>query len=118
MKKVVSVLAAIAMSISPLSASAAVKTGDTCKKAGQTATANGKKFTCVKSGKKLVWNKGVVVSAPKPLATPTPTPVPTPAATASPTPTPTSTPFIEKAPTGFNDLVENFKGVYVGKSSC
>jgi hypothetical protein len=34
-----------------------------CKKAGQTITAAGKKFTCVKSGKKLVWSKGVVVPA-------------------------------------------------------
>jgi hypothetical protein len=44
---------------------AAVKAGDTCKKAGTTSTANGKKYTCVKSGKKLVWNKGAVVAAPK-----------------------------------------------------
>lgn len=59
-------------------ASAAVKTGDTCKKAGTTATANGKKFTCIKSGKKLVWNKGVAIAKPLPVVTPTPTPTPTP----------------------------------------
>jgi hypothetical protein len=87
-------------------ASAAVKAGDTCKKVGTTATANGKKFTCVKSGKKIVWNKGVAVVKPKPTPTPTPT--------VTPTPTPTPAPIIEKAPSGFSDLVENFKGVYIG----
>jgi hypothetical protein len=42
----------------------AIKSGDACKKLGITATASGKKYVCVKSGKKLVWNKGVVVSTP------------------------------------------------------
>ena len=42
--------------------------GSSCKKAGLTATAFGKKYTCVKAGSKLVWNKGVVVLAtPKPI---------------------------------------------------
>ena len=97
-------------------ASAAVKAGDTCKKVGTTATASGKKFTCVKSGKKLVWNKGVAIVKPTPTVTPTPTPtpIPTPTPTFTPTPTPTPSPIIEKAPSGFSDLVENFKGVYVG----
>ena len=39
------------------------KAGAKCTKAGITATAAGKKFTCVKSGTKLVWNKGVTVQA-------------------------------------------------------
>ena len=108
MKKLLGIFIAIALFAGPVTAVAAVKAGDSCKKAGITATANGKKFTCVKSGKKLVWNKGVAVVKPTP--TPTSTTTPTPTAT----PTPTSTPIIEKAPTGFNDLVENFKGVYVG----
>jgi hypothetical protein len=55
------------------------KAGAKCTKAGTTATAAGKKFTCVKSGKKLVWNKGVTVkAAPKPTPTPTPSATPTP----------------------------------------
>jgi len=64
------------------------KAGAKCTKAGTTATAAGKKFTCVKSGTKLVWNKGIAAKvAPKPSPnpvfkpvepTPTPTPVPTP----------------------------------------
>ena len=76
-----------------VSASAAVKAGAKCTKAGATATASGKKFLCIKSGKKLVWNKGVAIkAAPKPELNPVIKPVePTPTATSSPTPTPTPT---------------------------
>lgn len=50
---------------------AGVKAGAKCSKAGTTATAAGKKFTCVKSGTRLVWNKGVTIkAAPKPSQTP------------------------------------------------
>jgi len=66
----------------PLNA-AAPKAGAKCTKAGSTATSGGKKFTCIKSGTKLVWNKGVLIKKPTPVATPTPTPTP------SPTPEPT-----------------------------
>jgi hypothetical protein len=56
-------------------ASAAVKPGDTCPKLKSTSTVKGIKYTCIKSGNKLVWNKGVKVAAkPTPAATP-PTPV-------------------------------------------
>ncbi len=48
---------ALGMNISP--ASAAVKPGSACKSEGQVTTTSGKKYTCVKKGKKLVWNKGV-----------------------------------------------------------
>jgi M6 family metalloprotease-like protein len=44
---------------------AAAKAGGACTKAGITSVASGKTYTCVKSGKKLVWNKGVKVAAPK-----------------------------------------------------
>jgi hypothetical protein len=97
------------------SANAAVKAGATCTKLGATSTSSGKKYTCIKSGKKLVWNKGVTVVAPKPIATPTPFASPSPTATAAPTstPIPTPAPIVEKIPTSFSDLIENFKGVYV-----
>jgi hypothetical protein len=78
----------------PLEA-ATPKNGAKCTKAGATATAGGKKFTCIKSGTRLVWNKGVAVkAAPKPNLNPVfkpvePTPTPTPVATPTPTPTPT-----------------------------
>ena len=112
MKKLLAVFVTSALFLVPLNAVAAVKAGDACKKVGTTATANGKKFTCVKSGKKLVWNKGIAIPKPKPVELPAPTP--TPSVSVTPSPSPTPAPIIEKAPTGFNDLVENFKGVYIG----
>ncbi|MFM1797056.1 MAG: hypothetical protein RL733_837, partial [Actinomycetota bacterium] len=75
---------------------AAVKAGATCSKAGIKSVSAGKTYTCVKSGKKLVWNKGVAV----PVAKPSPVP------TASPTATPTS------APVTAIDSV-NYKGVMI-----
>ncbi len=51
----------------PLNAAPA-KAGAKCTKVGATSTVAGKKFTCIKSGAKLVWNKGVVIkSAAKPI---------------------------------------------------
>jgi len=81
------------------------KAGAKCAKAGTTATASGKKFTCVKSGTKLVWNKGVAIKAapnpsPNPVFKPVePTPIPTPIPTPTPTPTPTPSvkPFVVNA---------------------
>ena len=95
---------------------AAVKAGAKCTKVGASATASGKKFTCIKSGKKLVWNKGVAVKKPSPVATPTPTPSPTPtpeptpAPTPTPTPTPSPTPSIPAAPIvfTFDNISENY----------
>ena len=57
--------------VAPVQA-ATPKAGAKCPKAGSTATASGKKFTCIKSGKNLVWNKGVAIkaAAPKPSSTP------------------------------------------------
>jgi M6 family metalloprotease-like protein len=46
------------------SATAAVKAGASCTKAGSTTTFNGKKFTCIKSGKKLGWDAGTLILKP------------------------------------------------------
>ena len=111
MRKVFIALNVLVLAISPLQASAAVKAGATCTKAGATSISGGMKFTCVKSGKKLVWNKGVKVAPAKPSPTPTPTPTPittpepTPVATPSVTPTPTATPTPAKT---FNSLWEKY----------
>jgi M6 family metalloprotease-like protein len=51
-----------AFSTGLIPANAAVKAGSTCKTAGLTFVVSGKTFTCIKSGKKLVWDKGVAVS--------------------------------------------------------
>ena len=47
----------LTLNLSP--ATAAKKPGATCKKIGQIKTSAGIKYTCIKSGKKLVWSKGV-----------------------------------------------------------
>ena len=113
MKKWLGTFIALSLILVPMNAIAAVKAGDVCKKAGNTVTVSGKKFTCIKSGKKLLWSKGVAMPAPKPTVTPTPTPSPTPTVYVPPTPVtaPTPTPIVEKAPTGFADLVENYRGI-------
>ncbi len=89
----------------PVSAQGATaKAGASCTKIKATQIVGKKKFTCIKSGKKLVWNKGIAVAAPKqspsPSITlaPSPTPLAFPAPSASPavtisaSPTPVNTP--------------------------
>jgi hypothetical protein len=39
------------------------KPGSKCTKVASTQLVSGKKFTCIKSGTKLIWNKGVAVAA-------------------------------------------------------
>jgi hypothetical protein len=75
-------------------AAAPAKAGAKCAKAGQTQVVVNKKFTCTKSGSKLIWSKGVTVPAkatPTALASaePSASPVeatPTASATSSPAP--------------------------------
>ena len=57
---------------------ASAATGPTLKptKLGQTVIWRNKKYTAIKSGKKLVWNKGVAIPKATPKASPTPTPPP------------------------------------------
>ncbi len=94
---------------SPLYA-AAPKAGAKCTKKSATTTSGGKLFTCIQSGKKLIWNKGVAIKKPIPVASPTPTPAPTPTPLSAPTPmaspSPTPTPTFT-APKDFDDLYEN-----------
>lgn len=75
---------AIALAITGTSlaipAFAAIKAGSKCTTKGQIKTSQDKKFTCIKSGKTLVWNKGVAVSkGTTQVDQPTPTPKPKPA---------------------------------------
>ena len=108
------------------------KTGAPCAKSGIKQVFQGKTFTCIKSGKKLVWSKGVAVKivskqsitpsigiTPTPITSPTesPTPISTPSPSAipsiSPTPSPTSTPTPSPTPTptSFENLYENRSGI-------
>lgn len=84
-------------------ADAAVKTGSACKKVGQTSVVKGKTFTCIKSGKKKVWNKGVPVKTASPIQSPTPTPTPSRAASPAPTPIPAQ-PSIPKEPKNLEEI--------------
>ena len=43
---------------------AATKAGGTCKKVGIKSVVANKTFTCIKSGRKLVWNKGTTMAPP------------------------------------------------------
>jgi len=61
MRKVLAVLIAVSLlGIAPANA-ATVKAGTKCNKHKATTTIKGMKYTCIKSGNKLVWSKGVPV---------------------------------------------------------
>jgi hypothetical protein len=103
MRKRLLVLLTVTLALACLEpvATAAVKPGTVCKKVGQTSTSSGIKYTCIKSGKKLVWNKGVAIKKPAPVASPTPS------ATATPTPTATPTASAMPTPTKFEPWSTN-----------
>ncbi len=73
--------------LTPIS-SAATKAGAKCIKLNTTSTVAGVKYTCIKSGKKLIWSRGVAVSSLENL----------PAATL-------------QGPTSFEDLIQNYQGI-------
>lgn len=99
------------------------RAGAICGKSGITKNYNGKKYTCIKNGRKLVWNKGVALRTSTPSPTPSPTPTPTPMPTSTPTqmsepsPTPSSgvtlVPELKvpDKPTSFADLEERYQGI-------
>lgn len=70
MKKVLLILVLATLITTP--AQAAMKAGSVCKKVGATSISAGVKYTCIKSGKKLIWNKGMKISTPTPPSSPTP----------------------------------------------
>jgi len=68
-------LIALSLTLIPVMASSAQKVnpGSTCKIYKQKTTYLDKSYTCIRSGKKLVWNKGVAIITPTPTPTPTST---------------------------------------------
>jgi len=79
--------------------------GASCKVLNQKVTFQKKIFTCIKSGKKLIWNKGVQIKTQPSISksdsddereSPSPTP------TKSASPTPTQTPSKSATPTASN----------------
>ncbi len=91
----------LVISILPAIAATPPKAGTSCAKLGITKNSNGKTFTCIKSGKKLVWNKGIAIKKAAPQVTPSAIPSPSPTASASipPNPTATSAPSTTPIPT-------------------
>ena len=87
MKKPLTALTVALSLLIPTNAIASVKAGSVCAKLNVTTSVSGYKYTCIKSGKKLVWSKGVRVV----VATPTPI-----------------------APTSFEDLQSHLDGIIYG----
>ena len=92
-KFLVIVLSTVVLAAMP--AFSATISGTSCTKLNSTKTVSNIKYTCVKSGKKLVWNKGLTVAL-KPA--PSPSPTPTPIQSSTPTPTPTQSPTADSLP--------------------
>jgi len=63
MRKLLVVLIAVSL-LGATPAHATVKSGAKCTKHKATTTAKGMKYTCIKSGSKLVWSKAVAVKPP------------------------------------------------------
>lgn len=87
------ILIASLLLVAPVIPASAQTVSAVCSKAGATKLQNGIRFTCVKSGKNLVWRKG-------PSASKTPPPANT-----------STTTTIPSAPTSFANLVENYRGI-------
>jgi len=92
MKRRIAWLAAIVLIVSSATSIAQaatpdVKQGDNCTKLGKTIVQNGIKFFCIKKSNKLIWNKGVEFKEPVRIIK------------------------YPDAPTSFDDLIANYKGI-------
>ncbi len=106
MKKQISIVFIAAFLVSlVVNAHASVKPGTSCKKLGLTTTFLGKSFTCIKSGRNLVWSKGKALSKKSAVAAGTPTPI------TSPSPTPTSTTAPAPIVLNFENVVANYREI-------
>lgn len=75
------------------------KTGSTCSKLGAKATTAGYHYTCIKSGKKNIWSKGVKVLVKKAIEpTPISSPSPAPVTISTPSPSPSAVPTVSQSP--------------------
>jgi hypothetical protein len=100
------IVTSLVASVAPSYSAPAPKAGAVCKKAGISQSYKGKVFTCIKNGKKLVWNKGELIKLAAPIPTITPKPSP------SPTPSPTG----PSAPVTFDNLDMKWTSVVARES--
>jgi len=111
-KGIIGLIFLLILSLIPAYSATPPKAGSVCSKQGITKIYQGKKYICVKSGKKLKWDNGVSVKSAAPKQTPstinssppiqvTPVPSSSTSSTRSATPTPSPT-----KPTDF----ANYKG--------
>ena len=104
------VLIALGIALLPITAEAAqnVAPSTACKVLNQKVVSQDKTYTCVKSGKKLMWNKGIAVVKPTQVSTQASTTTSTAASTQAATttstltatPTQTAAPALEEEATG------------------
>ena len=104
------VLIALGIALLPITAEAAqnVAPSTPCKVLNQKVVSQDKTYTCVKSGKKLMWNKGIAVVKPTQVSTQASTTTSTAASTQAATttstltatPTQTAAPALEEEATG------------------
>jgi hypothetical protein len=94
------VLIALGIALIPITPAAAenVIPSSACKVWNQKVVSQDKTYTCMKSGKKLIWSKGVVVVKPTLTSSSTSTSADAPAVT--PTNTPSTTSALETESTG------------------
>jgi hypothetical protein len=92
----------------PSNSFAAAKAGSPCSKVKSISVSAGKVYTCVKSGKKLVWNKGEVISQTLSYDT---APASTAAKPEQNAPLASKWPVPSKLPTSFENLFENRAGI-------
>jgi len=107
MKRSLSILVPAILILGPLTSSHGASTpklGQKCTKLGISSKIGSKNLKCIKTGNMLTWQ---ISPAAKSSPTPTPSVTSTPAPSSSPTPI-----FVPaKAPTSFEDLYENRKGI-------
>ena len=66
-------ITALCVVVIPDASALTAKAGAKCTKVKATSVVKGKKYTCIKSGNKLIWNKGVAIKpAAKPSTKPSP----------------------------------------------
>jgi len=101
------VLLTLSITFNSANANALSLAGTSCVKVGATKTVDGVKYSCVRSGKKLVWNKSAILKT---------TPAPTAKSSATASPTPTASPTVSNS--GLTKLTSDEVAKHATSSSC